>query len=122
MLSNVLVFYFIYKIKEPYMEVGNILERKPDILSTIREESILRYSIKNCPEEKLIAVLTTLIENGADVNDTRGENMSPLNTAALWLKHPKNAVKLLLSSGALVNHQDDQVSTFILFFNKTKIK
>ena len=93
----------------PWCKVQNILERKPDLLSTIREESILRYSIKNCPEEKLIQVLTTLIESGADVNDTRGENMSPLNTAALWLKQPKNAVKLLLHHGAHVNHQDDQV-------------
>jgi len=88
----------------------DILQRKPKLFEDIKDESILRYSIKNCPEEKLFRILGILINHGAQVNDSRGDNMSPLNTAALWLKHPKNVIKLLITEGANVNYQDDQVS------------
>lgn len=87
----------------------DILQRKPKILDHINDESVLRYAIKNCPEERLIKVITILINHGAGVNDNCGDNMSPLNTAALWLKYPKNVVKLLITEGANVNYQDDQV-------------
>ena len=90
--------------------IVEILAKKPRIFETIRDESILRYAIKNCPEEKLTKTMSVLINHGASVNDNCGDNMSPLNTAALWLKKPKNIVKLLITEGADVNYQDDQVT------------
>ena len=97
------LFHAIGKADES--SIIDILQRKPDIFKQIKDESVLRYAIKNCPEDKLVRVVTILINHGADVNDNCGDNMSPLNTAALWLKQPHNIVKLLITENAKINFE-----------------
>ncbi len=103
-----------------HLEIADLLKKYKADLDLIRDDFGLASIHVAAQEEKHLPALRWLIRNGADMN----KNRSCSHQDALYIALKNNnmpAFKLLLQSGALINHPDILNLTSLATYDQNKI-
>ena len=105
-------------ISESEKTTQMLLDHDADVNASSNGQTALHAAIRISSSKKSLAMVTLLLQYGADVNNSMGVRQSALYCAAAW--GSSEVVELLLNKGAKIERGDDYYSTTPLMIASEK--